>query len=185
MALKLALCVLAATPGALCIRPTEHAHVAQRAALSEEAAASSRNLLLFGLTQRDKAAHDEHRDAMIEVRAPRRPLLARARRQPLRTRTCWLACPRCVLCAQRRRAQCGFPPRGNPRGSGKERAGRRSLVRAAPQEEFNQLVKAEAIAEEAIEVRSRRAGGGGQSRVAAGTRCSRAGAHPRVRAAGG
>ena len=70
MALKLAaLCaVLAATPGALAIRPTEHvAHVAQRATLADEAA-SSRNLLLFGLTQRDKAAHDEHRDAMIEVR---------------------------------------------------------------------------------------------------------------------
>jgi len=72
MALKLAAlaCVLAATtPGALAIRPAERvAHVAQRATLADEAA-SSRNLLLFGLTQRDKAAHDEHRDAMIEVRA--------------------------------------------------------------------------------------------------------------------
>jgi hypothetical protein len=43
---------------------------AQRALL---AAGGPRKLLLFGLTARDKAAHQEQRDAMIEVRAPAHP----------------------------------------------------------------------------------------------------------------
>jgi hypothetical protein len=76
-----ALALLAGAP-ALAIRPGELKLAgdvaARRATLAQPAvdAGSARNLLLFGLTQRDKAAHDEHRDAMIEARNPPRALPA-------------------------------------------------------------------------------------------------------------
>lgn len=67
--MRCAALLLLAGSGVVAIRP-EKLSLASRATLADEAAAAgnARNLLLFGLTQRDKAAHDEHRDAMIEAR---------------------------------------------------------------------------------------------------------------------
>ena len=71
-------CVLAAgVPGLAARQPTTlqlstTAGLAggRRYALESTHASASRRPLLFGFTQRDKAAHDEHRDAAIEVCFP-------------------------------------------------------------------------------------------------------------------
>jgi hypothetical protein len=77
MALLRALCVLLAAPSALSIRPgqPDDSGLTRRSTLDSASveAEAARKLLLFGLTARDKAAHNEHRDAMIEARGAHRP----------------------------------------------------------------------------------------------------------------